>query len=223
MPYTDRCKRVHLQTLLTRRKIAKTVLSYDILMKELDPFVSAKIIKVENSRMLRNNRILIEPAYRNDYSFHQPIACLIRLVNQYSNQIVKSNSKKQFKSFIIKELSDLNETEIDINLIFIILCCFIRDCGGITICNKCISMLFSLNKIVYFKYSGGDKQTNKQKTLLYIIRNARPFLLRIKGINGIYSSVQAISTIERDNSFELVNVLRCFQGISMYPHELYQF
>lgn len=62
-PYSDRCKIVQIQMLSTRRLIAKLSLGYDLLRNDIDPSISAKIVKLENGRNLRHNRFLIEGSY----------------------------------------------------------------------------------------------------------------------------------------------------------------
>lgn len=112
-PYVERCKLVQLQPLYTRRLIIKLSLAYEILMNEVDPYISMKLMRANNSRRsLRHQNILIENTYRNDYSYNQPIACIIRLINQHSECFLNAQTKNVFKSSICKKFCDFNEPDI---------------------------------------------------------------------------------------------------------------
>lgn len=69
----------------------------------------------ESRRELRHQNILVERTYRNDYSYHQPTACMIRLINQYSDCFLKAQSKNEFKNLICKHRCDFIETDIGCN------------------------------------------------------------------------------------------------------------
>lgn len=111
-PYTERCKLVQLQPLHSRRLMAKISLGYDILWREIDPTISSKLIKCNSGRTLRHNRILVEAPYRYDYSYHQPIASIVRAINQYSNCYAKAQSKNEFIALIHKILCDVHEPDL---------------------------------------------------------------------------------------------------------------
>ena len=84
-PYKDRCQIVGLQTLDDRRKIINLMFAFDILHNNMyDPNVSSNFAPSTRNRNLRSQNMLTVPLYRNDYSFNQPIAKLIRLINEFS-------------------------------------------------------------------------------------------------------------------------------------------
>lgn len=113
VPYVDRCKLVKLQPLYTRRTITKLLMAYDLVKNNLDPSISSKLVRTDNSRrVLRHQNILVEQTYRNEYSHWQPIACMIRLINQYSECYVNSQSKYDFKNLVYKKLSDDIEDDL---------------------------------------------------------------------------------------------------------------
>lgn len=59
-PYKERCQLVNLQTLNSRRILAKLMLGYDILRNFYDMAITEKINEVYNSRNLRTNRLLVK-------------------------------------------------------------------------------------------------------------------------------------------------------------------
>lgn len=114
-PYVDRCKLVRLEPLYTRRLKAKLSMAYDLLEKELDPEISSKLVRIVNTgRVLRDRHqnILVERKYQSVYSEEQPIACFVRLINQYSKYFLNTQSKQEFKNLICKKLCDSVEPEL---------------------------------------------------------------------------------------------------------------
>lgn len=110
-PYGQRCELVNLQTLDNRRKIAKLALGYDILRGSIDPLISGKIIHNRDTRRLRSNRILVEAQYKNDYSYWQPIASIIRLINEYSECFLNTTSMNEFKNSMSKKIYELSDKD----------------------------------------------------------------------------------------------------------------
>lgn len=100
-PYKDRCKRVGLQPLAERRQNIDLCMSFDILNDtKFDLNIKNCFVPFNSSRDLRVNRLFIEPRYCNEYSFHQPIARLIRLVNSNCDIFKDVHTRKSFKQKI---------------------------------------------------------------------------------------------------------------------------
>lgn len=89
VPYFDRCSELNIQPLCLRRQINDALFAFDLFVKNInDPNLNNKFIRVEdNSYSLRQQRFLIDTTYRTDYSRHQPIARLIRLINKFCDII----------------------------------------------------------------------------------------------------------------------------------------
>lgn len=110
-PYKERCKLVNMQTLNSRRILAKLMLGYDIIKCNDDPLVTENINYCNSTRNLRSNRFLIEAFHDTDYSYWQPIASIIRLLNEYCDCFSNARSKNEFKKLICKKLYDFVEPE----------------------------------------------------------------------------------------------------------------
>lgn len=112
-PYVDRCKIAQLQPLYSRRLVAKLMMAYDILMGKSNSIISSKLVRVNSTRRTtRYQGILVEQTYRNDYSYWQPMACMIRLTNQYSECFRKAKSKQEFKNLLCKKMYDITEPDL---------------------------------------------------------------------------------------------------------------
>lgn len=107
-PYEDRCKQVKLQSLEMRRKVADSVLAYDIFKNNVtDDLISSKFVTPDHIECdLRDSsvKLLKEPRYRTKYLNDQPIARLIRIVNEYKNIVRDCDSRSLFKNKIMEEL-----------------------------------------------------------------------------------------------------------------------
>lgn len=112
-PYDERCKLVEMQTLYKRRLIAKLMLGYDVQNEEFDPTISSKIIPYKQNYDKRHIIILVEKTYRNNYSKFQPIASIIRLVNEYSKFYNEAKNRNEFKRLILKKLCDFVEPSVE--------------------------------------------------------------------------------------------------------------
>lgn len=84
-PYEERCKKLGLVKLETRRAQANAVMAYDLYNGVIkDTNLNMKLVKVNHNRSLRDNRLVREITYFSDYGYEQPIAKVIRLVNEFS-------------------------------------------------------------------------------------------------------------------------------------------
>lgn len=107
-PYEDRCKQVKLQSLELRRKLADLVLAYDIFKGNIrDNLISSKFVICGDMRYdLRDSSVnlLKEPRYNVKYSYDQPVARLIRLINEFKGIVREGNSRSVFKMKMREEL-----------------------------------------------------------------------------------------------------------------------
>lgn len=93
-PYDERCEKLGLVKLETRRTEANALMAYDLYNGVIsDKNIERKLIKVSHNRILRDNRLLREMTYSNDYEYNQPIAKVIRLVNEFSEIMTLSRTK----------------------------------------------------------------------------------------------------------------------------------
>lgn len=98
-PYKNRCEQVGLQTLVDRRKVINLMFAFDVFHNNMcDVNISSNFVRVQRNRNLRSHNILSVPMYTNDYSYNQPIAKLMRLVNEFSVIYENENRKQIFKS-----------------------------------------------------------------------------------------------------------------------------
>lgn len=107
-PYEDRCKQVKLQSLELRRKLADSVLAYDIYKNIVrDNLISSKFVICGDTEYdLRDStvKLLKEPRYSTKYAYDQPIARLIRIVNEFKDIVREGNSRSVFKMKVMKEI-----------------------------------------------------------------------------------------------------------------------
>lgn len=113
-PYEKRCKTVNLQPLLVRRKVTDALCAYDIYHKKVnDVFLNSKFLKSRSVRQLRFNRLLEERFFNVDYLIYQPLSRLTMLINEFSELVVNSRSRVEFKSRITVMLSRIPD---DVNV-----------------------------------------------------------------------------------------------------------
>ncbi len=106
-PYEERCEKLGLIKLETRRLEVNAIMAYDLYNGFIkDKNIENKLIKVNHNRSLRDNRLLREMTYTNDYSYNQPLAKIVRLINKYSNLMTLNRTK--FKIEIRKNLREEN-------------------------------------------------------------------------------------------------------------------
>lgn len=111
-PYEERCRQVGLQNLELRRKVADIIMAYDIFKGNItDTLISSKFVYSESEYDLRRSilKLLKEPRYSTNYLTNQPVARLIRLINEYENIVRDCDNRNEFKAKIVKELGmDVN-------------------------------------------------------------------------------------------------------------------
>src|SRR6202012_604453 len=93
-PYEDRCRQLGLATLATRRTEIDSMMAYDLYNGTIsDNNIARKFIKSNQNSVLRDNRLLRESLYLNDYAYNQPIARIIRKVNKFSDIMTLNRSR----------------------------------------------------------------------------------------------------------------------------------
>ncbi|XP_037047073.1 uncharacterized protein LOC119081902 [Bradysia coprophila] len=111
-PYEERCKKIGLDKLSTRRKIANALMAYDLYNKRInDVNIEARFIRRQQHRSFRNERPLAEVLYERNYGYNQPMAKIIRLVNKYSGLMVLS--RNEFKAKVKEKLKEDDEVVDD--------------------------------------------------------------------------------------------------------------
>lgn len=102
-PYEERCEKLGPATLSTRRTEMDFMMAYDLYNGIISDSNIARKLKSSNETMvLRENKLLREEMYVNDYGYNQPIARINRKVNEFSELMTLSRSK--FKVEIKKRL-----------------------------------------------------------------------------------------------------------------------
>lgn len=102
-PYEERCEKLGLVKLSMRREEANATMAYDLFNKRInDSNIEKKFIRRSPIQKLRDNRVLTEVLYYNDYGYNQPIAKVIRLVNEHEELL--SLSRSRFKTELKKKL-----------------------------------------------------------------------------------------------------------------------
>lgn len=103
-PYEERCEKLGLDRLSTRRKEANIMTAYDLYNKRInDRNVESRFIRRSTHYQLTSNRVLTEARYGNDYGHNQPLAKMIRLVNEHEKFLslrrieFKAEAKKKLK------------------------------------------------------------------------------------------------------------------------------
>lgn len=83
-----------------------------------DVNIKSKFVRYESERGLRHNRVLLEPRWKG-CSYNQPIAKMIKLVNDYSVFFMESANKFYFKN----RVRDLIYKDDDVEIVEIWCCC----------------------------------------------------------------------------------------------------
>ncbi len=106
LPYKERCEKIGLETLETRRKIANLMMAYDLYNNLInDDNIQRKLIRMTPAYNFRENRVFKELTYENDCGYYQPIARVIRLANEYKDLMMTLN-RPRFKTEIKKILKE---------------------------------------------------------------------------------------------------------------------
>lgn len=106
-PCEERCKQVKLQNLEVRKKAADAVMAYDIYKGNItDNRISSMFIHNDSEYGLRNStlKLLKEPRFSTRYLSNQPIARLMRLINEYEEIARSCENRFTFKRRIMEEL-----------------------------------------------------------------------------------------------------------------------
>lgn len=100
--YEDRCQRLKLPTLSSRRVLLQRMCTFDILSANIDcPPLREKIILHVPARALRNPAPFIEiPAHRTNYGYFSPLTVCCRVFNVVASEFVFGMSKDQFRNKI---------------------------------------------------------------------------------------------------------------------------
>lgn len=111
-PYHERARLVDLPSLSSRRLEMKIMMGHDILRGLIrDSGLDSKLVLHRPNRRLRSARLLDETVYQSDYLHWQPIAWIIRLLNQNADLYLNSNSKSDFRAAIRRSLYFSNEDD----------------------------------------------------------------------------------------------------------------
>lgn len=98
-PYEDRCEKLGILKLEERRAEANALLAYDLFNGVIkDENIERCFVRLNSDRSLRSNRLLRESVYVSDYGYNQPIARVIRLVNELSDLMGLSRTKFKFEA-----------------------------------------------------------------------------------------------------------------------------
>ena len=104
-PYEERCGKLGLEKLETRRNVMNCMLAFDLFNGIIsDKNIDKRLIKLMTKYNLRDNRLLLETLYLSDYSYNQPIAKVIRNVNEFSDLMMLSRTR--FKNEIKGKLGE---------------------------------------------------------------------------------------------------------------------
>ena len=111
LPYEERCEKLGLDKLSTRRKMANALMAYDLYNKRInDVNIEARFVRRQQHRQLRIERPLVESIYETNYGYYQPLAKVIRIVNEFGGLMVmnrndfKMEIKKKLKGQIVDEV-----------------------------------------------------------------------------------------------------------------------
>lgn len=97
-PYEARCKKLNLDTLVVRRNEANFMMAFDLFNKRInDRNIDKKFIRRPSIYQLRENKILTEMIYDNDYEYNQPLAKIIRLINEFKEFLTLNRIKFKVK------------------------------------------------------------------------------------------------------------------------------
>lgn len=97
LPYEDRCKKLGLEKLSVRRARTNLMFAYDLFNGRIDDInLSSKLVRsVQSQYLLRDTPLVVERMYLRDY-LHQPIAKIVRLINEFAKYMTLGRSR--FKS-----------------------------------------------------------------------------------------------------------------------------
>lgn len=114
LPYEERCAKFGMDTLVFRRKIINSMFAYDLYHNRFnDTSLFNRLVRAGGMRTLRTNRLLYEEAYHRDYSYHQPFAKMIRLINQ-SSEFLNLTRERFRRSSEIRFMKELHEVSFDV-------------------------------------------------------------------------------------------------------------
>lgn len=102
-PYEARCEKLGLDSLKMRRNQATAMMAFDVYNKRIhDSNIEKKLIRRTPVYSIRDKKVLTEVLYRTDWGYHQPIARVIRSVNE--NEELLSLNRTRFKIELRKKL-----------------------------------------------------------------------------------------------------------------------
>ena len=102
-PYEERCQKLGLDKLSVRREMANAMMAYDLYNGVIDDAnIKKKLTSKPSYHNVREKKLLVEAKYETDYGYNQPIAKLIRKVNQFSE--VMSLSRTKYRTEIKRKL-----------------------------------------------------------------------------------------------------------------------
>lgn len=108
-PYEERCDKLGLDNLATRRKISSALMAHDLYNKRIDDAnIATSLVRRTQNRTLRNERPLVEAVYETNYGYNQPLARVIRSVNEFSGFL--SLDRNRFKAEVKKKLKEGRES-----------------------------------------------------------------------------------------------------------------
>lgn len=112
--YLEKCRLLNVQPLRLRREMADALFAYDIYTRSInDPQINKYLVPLNPYYRLRDVRLLDEPLYRTDYTKYQPIARIIRIINEHTNIVRDSTCKTFFKNNLTRKLMNYVETVED--------------------------------------------------------------------------------------------------------------
>lgn len=112
--YLDKCRLLNIQPLRLRREMADALFAYDVYAHSInDSQINAYLVPLNPYYRLRDVRLLDEPLYRTDHTKYQPIARIIRIINEHTNIVKDSNCKSFFKNNVLRKLTNYVENVED--------------------------------------------------------------------------------------------------------------
>ncbi len=104
-PYEERCEKLGLETLSSRRRVSNAVMAYDLYNERIkDDNIRRRFVRVTHQRSLRNQRLLSETTYGNNYGNNQPIAKMIRTINEFNGS--RTLRREEFKTEVKRRLKE---------------------------------------------------------------------------------------------------------------------
>ena len=109
-PYEERCEKLGLEPLSIRRKVTNALMAYDLFNRRIDDDnIQMRLIRRTQHRSMRNERPLAESVYGSNYGHNQPLAKMIRIVNNWNDLMSLNRSK--FRSEVKKKLKENNDND----------------------------------------------------------------------------------------------------------------